>query len=88
MIKSAESLTRVLKGASRSRKFRLIKRERAKLDELERGEIELETRILEELTATGQRRALLDEPEKKKSGSYSAGAIKNDCALNQHWIGF
>lgn len=90
MIKSAESLTIVPKGALRNRKIQLMKRERAKLDELKRGEIELETMILEELTATGERRALLDEPEKIEIGLMLSGGhqkrLRLESALDRFLI--
>ena len=53
-------------------------------------EIELETRILEELTAIGQRRALLDEPEKKEIGLMLSGGhqkrLRLESALDRFLI--
>lgn len=65
MVESAVSLTTVLKDASRTEKIRLIQGGGgANLAELKRVQNELETRMSKELTAIGQRRALLDELEK------------------------
>ena len=82
MIESAVSLTTVLKDASRTRKIRLIQREAGtKLEELKRVQNGLETRMSKELTAIGQRRALLDELEKTEVELMLTGAHQNRVRL-------
>lgn len=63
---TAISLTVVLKDPLRTRKIETIQREvETTLEELKRGQNELEMRILAELAMIGHRRRLLDELEKK-----------------------
>lgn len=86
---TAISLTVVLKDPLRTRKIETIQREvETTLEELKRGQNELEMRILAELAMIGHRRRLLDELEKRQSISRSARAMKIDHALDRDWISF
>ena len=65
-METAVSLTIVLKDALRTREIEIIQREvKTTLEELKRGQNELEMRMLAELAMIGHRRRLLDELEKK-----------------------
>ena len=65
-METAVSLTMVLKDALRTRKLETIQREvETTLEELKRGQSDLEIRMLQELAMIGHRRRLLDELEKK-----------------------
>ena len=65
-MKTTVSLTIMLKDALRTREIETIQREvETTLEELKRGQKELEMRMLAELAMIGHRRWLFDELEKK-----------------------